>query len=137
MNTITILDLFTPYSHNYKQLQRHCYSSQITTAPAKPFPACCVFTSRYLVMASKQWRFFSFRTQVLSSQPLIQNCLGCPVFLINPLWGPSRKHCFQQYLHCCLEKNVSEPFVSCFSSSTVLALSKYATIFNVPLFIYI
>jgi hypothetical protein len=38
-----ILDLLTTYTtRNYKQLQRHCYfhNSQITTAPAKPFPAC-------------------------------------------------------------------------------------------------
>jgi hypothetical protein len=28
------------------------YNSQITTAPNQPFPACCVFTSRFLATAS-------------------------------------------------------------------------------------
>jgi hypothetical protein len=67
------------------------------------------------------------------------------VFLITPLHGPSRKHRFQQYLcFCmravvagmclpsrCLETNVVlEPFASnvCFCGSTVLALSKHATV---------
>jgi hypothetical protein len=29
----------------------YLHNSQITTAPAKPFPACCVFTSRSLATA--------------------------------------------------------------------------------------
>jgi hypothetical protein len=49
--------IYWPLIHttrNYKQLQhrRYLHNSEITTAPAKPFPACCVFTSRSLATAS-------------------------------------------------------------------------------------
>jgi hypothetical protein len=49
-------------------------NSQITTAPAKPFPACCVFTSRSLATASKIGDSSASRAQVLtSSQSTMQN----------------------------------------------------------------
>jgi hypothetical protein len=44
---------------------------RITTAPAKPFPASCVLTSRSLATASN--RFFNFK--VLPSSTLVQNYL--------------------------------------------------------------
>jgi hypothetical protein len=50
------------------------HSSQITTAPASSFPACCVSTSRSLVTASNSWDFFSFRSQVPSEWHLPSNC---------------------------------------------------------------
>jgi hypothetical protein len=63
--------------------------NSLITAPAKPSPACCVFTSCSLVTASNSGDFFSFRAQVLSecrlpsnwlfsSQPPVQNWLGRP-----------------------------------------------------------
>jgi hypothetical protein len=44
------------------------HNSQITTAPAKPFPACCVFISRFLATASNSGDYSASRSQVLSSQ---------------------------------------------------------------------
>jgi hypothetical protein len=41
--------------------------SQITTAPAKHFPACCVFTSRSLAVASSSGDSSASRAQVLCS----------------------------------------------------------------------
>jgi hypothetical protein len=51
------------------------HSSQITAAPAEPFPACCVFISRFLAAASNSGDSSASRSQVLSSQPPAQNCL--------------------------------------------------------------
>jgi hypothetical protein len=51
-------------------------NSQFTAAPAKPFPACCVFTGvsqqRLLTVEILQL----LRTQVLPSPILVQNCLS-------------------------------------------------------------
>jgi hypothetical protein len=49
------------------------HNSQITTAPAKPFPACCVFTSRSLEKASNSGDSSVSRPQVLLPQPPVQN----------------------------------------------------------------
>jgi streptolysin S family bacteriocin protoxin len=43
------------------------HNSQITTAPAKPFSACCVFTSRSLAMASNSGDSSASLFQILSS----------------------------------------------------------------------
>jgi hypothetical protein len=53
-------------------------NSQITTAPAKYFPACCVFTNRFLVTASNTGDSSASRSQVLSSQTPVQNRLSYP-----------------------------------------------------------
>jgi hypothetical protein len=45
------------------------HNSQITPAAAKPFPACCVFTSRSLAATSNGEDSSASRAQVLSSQP--------------------------------------------------------------------
>jgi hypothetical protein len=50
-------------------------NSQITTAPAKSFPACCVFTSRSLATASNSRDSSASSTHVIPSPTLIQNCL--------------------------------------------------------------
>jgi hypothetical protein len=49
------------------------HNSQMTTAPAKPFPACCVSTSRSLAMASNSGDSSDSRSRVLSPQPPMQN----------------------------------------------------------------
>jgi hypothetical protein len=64
------------------------HNSQITTAPAKPFPACCVFTSSSLATASNSGDSSASRSQVLSS---FSYQLICPL-LITSLHGPHRKH---------------------------------------------
>jgi hypothetical protein len=66
------------------------HNSQITTTNAKPFLACYVFTSRSLAKASNSGDSSASRTQVLSSEPPVQNstpnCLGSPRYLpYNPL----------------------------------------------------
>jgi hypothetical protein len=57
-----IQDSLTTYEHNLElQVQRHRYlhNSQITTAPAEPFPACCVVTSYCLVTAFNSGGFLA------------------------------------------------------------------------------
>jgi hypothetical protein len=49
------------------------HTLQIPTATAKPFPACCVFTSRSLVTASNSGDYSASRAQVLSLQTPIRN----------------------------------------------------------------
>jgi hypothetical protein len=49
------------------------HNFQITPAPAKLFPACCVFTSRSLATASNSEDSSAIRSQVLSSQTPVQN----------------------------------------------------------------
>jgi hypothetical protein len=52
-------------------------NSQISTAPAKPFPACYVFTSRPKATASNSRNSSASRAQVLSSYPPVQNSTHC------------------------------------------------------------
>jgi hypothetical protein len=63
-------------------------SSQITTAPAKPFPACCVFTSLFLATASNSWNSSASRAQVFPS-PTPELSLNCP---LPCLQNPSTDH---------------------------------------------
>jgi hypothetical protein len=49
------------------------HSSQITTVHAKPFPAYCVFTSRFLTTAFNSGDPSASRAEVLSSQTPVQN----------------------------------------------------------------
>jgi hypothetical protein len=49
------------------------HTLQITIAPAKPFPVCCIFTSRSLATASNSGDASVSRAQVLLSQPPVQN----------------------------------------------------------------
>jgi hypothetical protein len=56
-------------------------NSQVTTAPASPFPACWVFTSRFVATASNNGDSSASRAQVLSSQTPVQNWLDRPNFL--------------------------------------------------------
>jgi hypothetical protein len=54
------------------------HNSQMTTAPFKSFPACCIFTSRFLVTASNSGNSSASRAQVLSERRLPSNCLSFP-----------------------------------------------------------
>jgi hypothetical protein len=60
------------------------HTSQITTALAKPFPACCVLTSRFLVTASNSGDSSTSLAQVLLSQPPVQNSLSSVNSTIAP-----------------------------------------------------
>jgi hypothetical protein len=51
------------------------HNSQFTTTPAKPFPACCVLTSRSFATTSNSGDSSTSRVQVLSSPTLVRNCL--------------------------------------------------------------
>jgi hypothetical protein len=71
------------------------HNSEITTAPAKTFPACCVFTNRSLETASNGGKSSASRAQVPSSQTPVQNCLTTDIDKAETL-------CFQQQLYCCV-----------------------------------
>jgi hypothetical protein len=94
--------LTTTYTHdsrlgttsNYSAIA-HLHNSHITTAPAKPFPACSAFTSRSLATLYISWDYSASRAQVLFSQTSAQNWLltgwvAPIVFLITPRHGPRR-----------------------------------------------
>jgi hypothetical protein len=73
------------------------HTLQITTAPAKPFPACCVFNSHSLATASNSGDPSASHAHVLSSQPPVQNSteLIDPTLMVITSWHrPHRKqHC--------------------------------------------
>jgi hypothetical protein len=111
----SLLDLLTQLvsTSNYSAID-DLDNSQITAAPAKHFPACCVFISRFLATASKSGDSSASRTQVLLSQPPVQILLNCELnysaissqpplqsstelvalilFFITPRRGPHRQH---------------------------------------------
>jgi hypothetical protein len=100
------MDLLTTYTHDW-ELHANTVpplSSTIYKSPTKPFPACCVFTSRSLATASNSGGSLASRAQVLSSQPSVQNCLTTD--FVPCLWHLSADHLethrFQQYLYCCV-----------------------------------
>jgi hypothetical protein len=66
------MDLLTTLTQD-SELQVITAPPLITTAPAKPFPACCVFTSRSLATASISGNTSASRAQVLFSQTPVQN----------------------------------------------------------------
>jgi hypothetical protein len=68
--------LYTPLgtTGNYSTTA-NLHTLQFTTAPAKPFPACCVLTSHSLATASNSGYSSAFHAQDLPSLTLVQNCL--------------------------------------------------------------
>jgi hypothetical protein len=66
--------LHTPLgtTSNYSAIANF-HALQITTAPSKPFPACCVLTSLSLATASNSEGSSASRAQVLLSQPPVHN----------------------------------------------------------------
>jgi hypothetical protein len=69
------------------------HNSQITTAPVKPFPAYCVFTSCSLVTASNSGDYSdSVLKPSLLSLPYITDLDAPVLFLVTPRHGPSRQH---------------------------------------------
>jgi hypothetical protein len=68
------MDLLTTYTSNYSATA-NLHNSQITTEHFKPFPACCVFTSRSLATAANSGDSSASRAHFLYSQPLLQNAL--------------------------------------------------------------
>jgi hypothetical protein len=68
---------------SYYSATADLYTSQFTTAPAKPFPACCVLISRSLATASNGGDSSPFRAQVLLSQPPVQTSLSIHCQLSN------------------------------------------------------
>jgi hypothetical protein len=137
---------------------------QITTADAKSFPDCCVFTSRSLVTTSNSGDSsasalkFSLNSDSLPIDSLLHRfpwtCAGNAVHsrmltvyagtcLTSRSLAAAVYSCLLRICSLvtdvvplfrgrCLETNVvSEPFASnsCFSGPTVLALTKYVTIY--------
>jgi hypothetical protein len=111
--------IYWPLIHttqNYKHYSAvaNLHNSQITTAPAKHFPACCAFTSHSLAVASNSGDCLASHAQILPSQPPVQKCtqsvnwqlstnwVAPVVFLITTLYGPSRKKLFPRVTLLCL-----------------------------------
>jgi hypothetical protein len=89
-------------SSNYSAIA-NLYTLKITTAHAKSFPACCVFTSRSLVTVSNSGdSSASALKSSIRRQPYRTDSVAPIFFLITPLHGLSTKHRFQQYLYCCM-----------------------------------
>jgi hypothetical protein len=81
------------------------HNSQITTAHAKPFPACCVFTvgSLQLHALKSSLNCGSLITASFPHRLLYRTAFVAPIFFfVTPWHGPSRKHLFQKYLYCCM-----------------------------------
>jgi hypothetical protein len=70
--------LYTPLgtTSNYSATANF-HNSQTTTAPAKPFPACCVFTTRSLATASNSGDSSASRAQVLCHSHSYRSQLNC------------------------------------------------------------
>jgi hypothetical protein len=85
--------IYWPLTHTtrkYNQLQHHRYlhNLQITTAPGKPFPACCVFTSLSLATAPDNGDFSASRAQFRSSRS--SSCSpNTDVFAAKVFWDMS------------------------------------------------
>jgi hypothetical protein len=102
------LDLLATYTHD-SELQAITAPPLITTALAKPFPACCVFTCRSLVKVSNSGdysasaRKSSLNGGFLPTVPFLHsllyrtNSVAPVVFLITPLHGANIEHSFQHY----------------------------------------
>jgi hypothetical protein len=77
------MNLLTSYTHTHTRLETtrnysataYLHNLQIITAPAKSFPACCVFTSHSQAMAFNSGDSSALRAQVVSSQPPIRKSL--------------------------------------------------------------
>jgi hypothetical protein len=74
---------------NHSATANH-HNSQITTPPAKPFPAYCAFTSRSLATAFDSWDSSASRAQVLPSPTTAQNRLPLIVFVFLYPLGTDR-----------------------------------------------
>jgi hypothetical protein len=109
---------------NYSAIA-YFHTLQVTTAPAKSFPAGSVFTSSCLVTAPTTAAFVLKSALNGGSLPTAHSCSSCP-----PYSRSVRKHALLPREYDCLRSLITEPFVSngCFSGSTFLVLSKYATI---------
>jgi hypothetical protein len=66
--------LYTPLgtTSNYSATA-NLHNSQITTAPTKPFPACCVFNSRSLASGSNSGDFSVSRAHVITVRRISRN----------------------------------------------------------------
>jgi hypothetical protein len=121
------MDLLTTYT----VLSLIFHNSQITTAPAKAFPACCVFTSRSLVTASNSGDSSASHAQVLSSQ------LTLSLYFNISEWTLEKHHVSKSNLYCfmrvrCRRNVFTKPLPKngCCLHSQRLATCLYATIKN-------
>jgi hypothetical protein len=121
--------LYTPLgtTSNYR-VTANLHNSQITPAPAKSFPVCCVFTSRSLAAASNSAASSASHAQVLSSQPLYRTDLVAPtVFLATPRHRPRIQHrssvaCVSIAAGTCLpSRSLAAALYSCLLSICCLA----------------
>jgi hypothetical protein len=101
-----ILHLLTIYTQlvnvsNYSTIV-NIHNSQITTAPAKLFQACCVFTSRSLAAAFISGDSSASRSQVLSSQTPVQKRVNSLSLAYNISTRTTQKTAFLSMCSCML-----------------------------------
>jgi hypothetical protein len=77
-----LTQLYTPHetTSNYIAIA-NLHTLQITTEPAKPFLACCVFNSRFIATASNSGNSSAFRAHVVTVRRISRNWT-------QPAWGP-------------------------------------------------
>jgi hypothetical protein len=101
------------------------HNLQITTALAKPFHACCVFTNHSMASASDVGNSLSLHAQVLSSQTPTQNSNNwlCPL-LVTSRHRPCRNSNFVVCEFVCHGNVFTEPLPrnSCYLQSQHLAV---------------
>jgi hypothetical protein len=119
------------------------HTLQITTAHAKSFPACCVFTSRSLVTASNSGdsSASALKCSLNGGSPPTDNFLHrlpyrtdlvAPiVFLITPRYGPRPQHSSFSYANRFRGNVFTEPFPSSSRLSCLLRICCLVT--GVPL----
>jgi hypothetical protein len=105
------------------------HNSQMTTAHAKSFPACCVFTSRSLPTASNNGHSSASRSYVPSSQTSVHNWLGCPNHL---LYNSFSRSSIKQYVSVargmCLLSRCLKTVLVYLSSGRCIVTALHATI---------
>jgi hypothetical protein len=128
--------IYWPLIHttrNYKQLN--------TTAPAKPFPTCYVFTSSSLATASNTGYSSASRAQVLPSQPPVQNStelIAPSILSITSRHEPYRKHrfCIVAFVSAaagtCLPSRRPETAAARASENAVLLLLRVGMLRELP-----
>jgi hypothetical protein len=98
------MDILTTYTRNSEVLVIHSatanlHNSQITTTPAKPFLACCVFTSRSLATTSNSGDTSVSRAHAIAGWPPSRNWTDAPNSPGYNISAPTtqKTHLF----HCC------------------------------------
>jgi hypothetical protein len=92
-------------THNYKQLQRHLWSPEIISHSSnrQAFPACCLFTNRFVATTANSGNSSASRVQVLSTELLVQTFLSTVLIAPDVLFISSLHEPYKMpFSYCCL-----------------------------------